>query len=57
MHADPAELAMIHAALGAGFVNGSLRPVISTKFPLADAAKAHEAIMIGGAAGKIVLVP
>jgi NADPH2:quinone reductase len=56
MHADDAELALIHAALGAGFANGSLTPVLGKQFPLADAAKAHEAIMEPGAHGKIVLV-
>jgi NADPH:quinone reductase len=57
MHADEAELAMIHAGLGAGFANGSLTPVLGRQFPLADAAKAHEAILEPGAHGKIVLIP
>ena len=53
----PAELASIHAALVAGLENGTLRPVIGKEFPLADAAKAHRAVMQSGAFGKIVLVP
>lgn len=57
MHADAAELALIHAALGAGLSNGSLTPVIGKLFPLADAGKAHEAIMQPGSLGKIVLRP
>ena len=57
MHADEAELATIHAALGAGFRNGTLVPVVSRKFPIADTAKAHEAIMNAGAHGKIVIIP
>jgi len=57
MHADEQELALIHAALGAGLANGSLIPVLGKHFPLADAAKAHEAIMEPGAHGKIVLIP
>lgn len=57
MHADETELAMIHAALLAGFTNGSLTPVLGKQFPLADAAKAHEAVMEPGAHGKIVLIP
>ena len=57
MHADAAELAMIHAALVAGFVNGTLTPVVAKQFPLAEAAAAHEAVMRDGAGGKIVLVP
>ena len=57
MHADEPELALIHAALGAGFTNGSLTPLVGKHFPLADAAKAHEAIIEPGAHGKIVLIP
>ena len=53
----PAQLASIHAALVAGLENGTLRPVISKEFPLADAAEAHRAVMESGALGKIVLVP
>jgi len=51
----PKELASIHAALVAGLENGTLRPVIGKEFPLADAAKAHRAVMESGAMGKIVL--
>ena len=57
MHADGAELAMIHAALVAGFTNGTLTPVVARQFPLAEAAAAHEAVMKDGVGGKIVLVP
>jgi NADPH2:quinone reductase len=53
----PADLASIHAALLAGLANGTLRPVICKEFPLAEAAKAHRAVMEPGAFGKIVLVP
>ncbi len=56
-HADAPELAMIHAALVAGFTNGTLTPVVAKTFPLADAAQAHEAVMKDGTGGKIVLVP
>jgi NADPH2:quinone reductase len=55
MHADAAELALIHAALGAGFRNATLTPVVGQHFPLSDAAKAHEATTAGGTLGKIVL--
>lgn len=51
------ELTGIHAALGAGLENGTLRPVIGQEIPLADAARAHRAVMDSGAYGKIVLVP
>lgn len=55
-NATPKELASIHAALGAGLANGTLVPVIAREMPLAEAAKAHEAVMQPGAQGKIVLV-
>jgi NADPH2:quinone reductase len=54
---SPADLASIHAALVAGLEKGTLRPVIGKEFPLAEAAKAHRAVMESGACGKIVLVP
>lgn len=53
---DP-ELASVHAALGAGLENGSLRPVIGKTFPLAQATRSHEEVMKPGAFGKIVLIP
>jgi NADPH2:quinone reductase len=54
-NATDAELAGIHAALGAGLENGTLRPVVGREMPLADAAKAHVAVLEPGAYGKIVL--
>jgi NADPH2:quinone reductase len=56
-NATPAELAGIHAALAAGLENGTLRPVVGRVLPLADAAKAHVAVLEPGAYGKIVLKP
>jgi NADPH:quinone reductase len=50
-----AELQQIHAALYAGFENGTLRPVVAQEFPLAAAAEAHRAIATPGKLGKIVL--
>lgn len=52
-----AERAAVHADLGVGFASGALKPVIGRKFALADAAKAHAAVMEAGARGKIVLLP
>ena len=52
----PEEAAEIHAGLFAGMENGTLRPVIGKKLPLAEAARAHKEIMEPGAAGQIVLV-
>jgi NADPH2:quinone reductase len=56
-NATDAELAGIHAALAAGLENGTLRPVVGREMPLADAAKAHVAVLEPGAYGKIVLKP
>lgn len=57
MNATEAELTQIRAAVGAGFANGTLTPIIACEFPLAEVAAAHKAIMEPGAFGKIVLVP
>jgi NADPH2:quinone reductase len=56
-HASPAQLAGIHAALVEGLRNGTLKPVIGQEIPLAQAPRAHEAVMEAGHYGKIVLVP
>ena len=55
--AQPGEVAEIHAGLYAGMENGTLRPVVGKKLPLAEAARAHEEILKPGASGKIVLIP
>lgn len=47
----------IHAALRAGFDNGTLRPVIGQEFSLAQAPQAHRAVAEANAHGKIVLKP
>jgi NADPH2:quinone reductase len=56
-NASPDELRSIHAGIGAGLENGTLRPVVGHEVPLAEAAQAQVAVMDGGAHGKIVLVP
>lgn len=56
-NATPYEYRMIHAGLGAGLENGSLTPVVGREMPLAQAARAHVAVMEPGAFGKIVLIP
>jgi NADPH2:quinone reductase len=53
----PAQLVGLHAALVEGLANGTLRPVIAMELPLAQASRAHEAVMESGHHGKIVLVP
>jgi NADPH2:quinone reductase len=52
-----AELASINAAIVAGLRNGTLAPIVGREMPLADASKAHEAVLQPGALGKIVLIP
>ena len=56
-NATTAELTVVHAALGAGLANGTLRPVIGREFPLSAAPDSHVAVMSPGARGKIILVP
>jgi NADPH:quinone reductase len=56
-NADEKETAGIHAALGAGLANGTLRPIIGKKMPLQEAPRAHHEIMEAKAYGKIVLIP
>jgi len=54
-NATAQERLQIFAALGAGFENGTLTPIVGKIFALGEAAKAHEAVMQSGAQGKIVL--
>jgi NADPH2:quinone reductase len=56
-NATARNLASIHAALGAGLENGVLRPVVSQELPLAEAPRAHHAVIEASTFGKIVLIP
>ncbi len=56
-NAGEKDRASMHAAFVAGLTNGSLRPIVSREFPLADAAAAHHAVMEASTFGKIVLTP
>jgi NADPH2:quinone reductase len=56
-NATPEELRETHAALGGGLEAGALKPVVGRELPLADATRAHVAVMEPGAYGKIVLIP
>jgi NADPH:quinone reductase len=53
----PDEMTAIHAAIGAGLENGTLRSIVGKELPLAEAARAHKEVLEPGAYGKIVLVP
>jgi len=55
--ATPQELAITHAAIVAGLENRTLDPLVGHAFSLADAPKAHEAVLASGALGKIVINP
>lgn len=55
-NATPEDLVSAHAALRAGFENGTLHPIVGQEIPIAEAPRAHEAVMESGAFGKIVLV-
>lgn len=56
-NATAKELASMHAAFVAGLEDGTLSPVVSKEISLADAAKAHHAVMETSTLGKIVLRP
>jgi NADPH2:quinone reductase len=51
------DMARIHAAVIAALQNGTARPVVGERFPLAEAARAHEAVLAGNSHGRIVLIP
>jgi NADPH2:quinone reductase len=53
---SPADLAAIHAAIGAGLAGGALAPIVGREMPMGEAPRAHEAVLEAGALGKIVLV-
>ena len=57
VNASEADLASIHAAIVAGLENGTLRPIVGRELPLAEAPRAHQAVLEPGAYGKIVLIP
>ena len=56
-NAPSEKMAEIHAAIGRGLTNGSLKPIVGESFPLAEAAKAHHAVLENKSFGKIVLIP
>jgi NADPH:quinone reductase len=56
-NASESDLQVIHAAIVSGIESGTLRPVIGQRIPLAEAPRAHHAVLAPGAYGKIVLIP
>lgn len=57
LNASQQELSGIHAFLGAGLENGTLRPVVGKELPLAEAVQVHHLIIESSAYGKMVLIP
>jgi NADPH2:quinone reductase len=53
----PDEKKRVHAALVAGLESGALKPIVDQEIPLAEAPRAHEAVMQSNSHGKIVLMP
>jgi len=53
----PDEVRRAHHAIIAGLDSGALNPVVGREMPLAEAGRAHVAVMEPGAHGKIVLIP
>ncbi len=56
-NATSEDLRQVFSALDAGLANRTLNPVVGKELPLADAVKAHAAVMEPGAYGKIVMIP
>ncbi len=56
-NATEQETKSIHAGLGAGLENRTIRPVVGKEMPLAEAPKAHHDVIESNAYGKIVLIP
>jgi NADPH2:quinone reductase len=56
-NASDRDLARIHAALISALEAGTIRPVVGQTIPLAEAPRAHRAVMEPGSHGKIVLIP
>ena len=56
-NASEEDLKSIHGQIFEGLQNGTLKPVIGRELPLAEAARAHAAVMEPGSYGKIVLKP
>ncbi len=56
-NATEPETAAIHAGIRAALETGAARPIVGQELPLADAPRAHAAVLQPGAHGKIVLLP
>jgi NADPH2:quinone reductase len=57
MNASEEELGKIYKQIEGGLEEGSLKPIVGTELPLAEAAKAHHQVIESKAYGKIVLIP
>lgn len=50
------EEAALYTSIGDGLRGGELRPVVGRRYPLSEAAKAHESLFAPGALGKVILI-
>ena len=56
-HATDEQRATMYTAMAKQFAAGAYAPIVGQEIPLAEAPRAHEAVMKSGSYGKIVLVP
>ena len=56
-NAPQKKMSEIHAGIGRGLADKSLKPIVGKTFPLAEAAKAHHSVLENNSFGKIVLIP
>ncbi len=56
-HATDEERMRMYTQMGKQFAAGKLKPIVGQEIRLADAPRAHEAVMRSGSYGKIVLIP
>jgi NADPH2:quinone reductase len=56
-HATDEQRATMYTAMAKQFAAGKYAPIVGQEIPLAEAPRAHEAVMQSGSYGKIVLVP
>jgi NADPH2:quinone reductase len=56
-NASREDMIAMQSSIVAGLENKTLRPVVGQEFSLAEAPRAHEAVMKSGSYGKIVLIP
>lgn len=56
-NANKSDMEKIHAAIGKGLADGSLKPQIRRSYTLAEAAEAHRVVIENKSSGKLVVLP